>query len=187
MFYLFLITSKKERRQSIVVLDDKKAVFTSYPLSSYMNELLEVCRDRYHVKDRMVILKKTYPKASVESPFSIKKDAMDLHMNGWKPSFSDKEKKLRSVRISGPRNPNYGGMSDEHRRKLSEAAKGKPGTNTGKKFDKEWRTNLSQAARGNTAAKGMRWIHNPMTGEHKRLKTDEDRPVGWKYGMMRYK
>lgn len=184
MIYLFLITHKTSRKQTIAVIQDvQKDVFIQYPVKEYMNELLEVCRDRYHVKDRMLVWQKTYPKALVNSPFSIKKDAMDLKFDGWKPSFDAKELMLRSLRMMGKFNPNFGGMTEEHKKKLSEAAKGKPGTNKGKKFNKEWRNKISESAKGNKAAKGLKWIHNPLTGEHKRLKKNEPRPPGWKYGM----
>lgn len=187
MIFLYLINDKIDRKKIIGLFEDKRAVFTKYPPGRYMSELLEVCRDRYHAKDRVQVQIKTYKDVTIDSPFSVKLNAIDMTRKGFKATFTDKEKKLRSLRIQGKWNPNFGGMSDEHKKKLSEAAKGKPGTNKGRRFDPLWRSKMSDAHKGNQRAKGLRWVYNPLTGEHKRLKSDDERPEGWRLGMLKDK
>ncbi|MCZ2224504.1 MAG: hypothetical protein LC122_12845 [Chitinophagales bacterium] len=39
-------------------------------------------------------------------------------------------------------------LSEEHKKKISESSMGKPGTNTGKIFDDEWKKNISDSLTG---------------------------------------
>jgi DNA-binding transcriptional regulator YiaG len=41
-------------------------------------------------------------------------------------------------------------LTEEHKQSISEASIGKPGTNTGKIFDENWRFNMSEAHKGKT-------------------------------------
>lgn len=187
MIYLFLINDKVERRQTIGLFENKKEVFSKYPPGRYMSELLEVCKDKWHARDRVQIQLKTYKDVLIDSPFSVKLNAVDMVRKGYKPVIPEKEKKLRSLRMKGKWNPNFGGMTEEHKKKLSKAALGKPGTNKGRTFSNEWRDKMSLAHQGNQRAKGLRWAYNPLTGEHKRLKSEEERPEGWRLGMLKDK
>lgn len=187
MIFLFLINDKIDRKKIIGLFEDKKEVFVKYPPSRYMSELLEVCKDVRHAKDRVQTHIKTYKDVHIDSPFSVRLNAIDMVRKGLKPYMTEKEKILRSVRMKGKWNPNFGGMTEEHKKKLSLAAIGKPGTNKGRTFSQQWRDRMSKAHTGNRRAKGLRWIYNPSTGEHRRIKPDEERPYGWLMGMRPHK
>ena len=50
--------------------------------------------------------------------------------------------------------------TEEAKKKMSAAKKGKPSPNKGKHLSAETRKKISEAKKGNTATKGMRWFNN---------------------------
>ena len=50
--------------------------------------------------------------------------------------------------------------SEETKKKIREAHKGKPGPNKGKKFSEETKKKMREAQKGNTNTRGMRWYNN---------------------------
>ena len=85
--------------------------------------------------------------------FLTTKEHRQLHMKGKQGYWKDKT------------NPMYGKHhSAESKKKLSEAAKGRPGPNKGKQFSEETKKKMSEAQKGKLAGE-----NNPMYGKHHSL------------------
>jgi len=184
MYFIYLIS--KDRGHTLYVCEDKKQVYNDYPPNLHMIELLETCKDKQLVKIRIPIIQKNYKESTIHTPFSLKKNLGDMIKEGWRYEVTEQERDQRKRRIAGDRNPNYGGLSEEHRKKISQSSKGKPGTNTGKKFSGHTRKLMSMAKKGNQHSAGLRWIYNPYTEERRRIKNDEELPEGFYYGVPDY-
>ena len=79
-------------------------------------------------------------------------------------------------------NPNRGGLSQEHKDKISKSKKGKPSGRLGKKASDEHLMRMSASAKGNKSASGLLWCHEPLSGKHRRIKSNLDLPEGWVLG-----
>ena len=78
-------------------------------------------------------------------------------------------------------------ISEETRRKLSKAFKGKPSPNKGKTFSEEWRRNLSEAHKGKSHKGITTSIFGKAFYEHYGLTESDDRKLYNKeYGFYKY-
>lgn len=104
-------------------------------------------------------LKRNYRNHSIDRRVKVKKQF------GWK-FWSDESKLKARKNISRA----LTGLlkSEEHKRAISEARKGK-GNFTGKKHTEYTKALLSHSRKGKDPIKGKRWCHNPLTGEERRL------------------
>ena len=94
-----------------------------------------------------------YNRPASELIFLTKSEHISLHDS----NLSEETKLKRSIALSGENNPNYGGLSDEHREKLSKAHLGKTPWNYGKKMDSErmqWFNNGIKMIRSNECPEG---------------------------------
>lgn len=101
----------------------------------------------------LIALGMYYNRPASELVFMTTKEHRQLHMKGKQGYWKDKI------------NPMYGKHhSEETKKKLSEAAKGRPGPNKGKHLSEETRNKLSEVHKGKQAGE-----NNPMYGKHHTL------------------
>lgn len=78
-------------------------------------------------------------------------------MSDVKKDISDETRKKMSDAKKGKNNPHYGKhLSEEHKKKIGEG-------NKGKKLSEEHKKKLSEASKGNTRNKGRCWFNNGVT------------------------
>lgn len=184
MFYLHLSIHRKTKDKFLVVTkEDKRAIYSLYPNELYMNEFLEMCKDEFNVKQRLPLVERSYPGCSIDSCISLKLNLYDRCRLGIKRvwRFSDGVRKERSDNMK-ENNPNKNGLSQEHKDKIAHSKRGKPSGRKGKKASDETKRRMSNGAKGNKAAAGLLWCHEPLSGKHKRIKDRRDLPEGWVLG-----
>ena len=92
-----------------------------------------------------------YDRPPEELIFLTRSEHMSLHQK-WNKRSAETRRKM-----SKPK-------SVEHKKNISEAMKGKPGPNKGKKFSEETRNKMSEAHKGkNIWSRGRHWYNNGKT------------------------
>ena len=77
-----------------------------------------------------------------------------------KPRSEEHKKKIAEANKGKPAWNKGKKMSEETKKKNSEAHKGKPAWNKGKKHSEEAKKKMAESHKGNTNTKGMRWYNN---------------------------
>lgn len=143
-------------------------------------EPLMQCTTKFEVKISLRNIIKSYNKP-INCPFPYHLTRIDQFRLGMLGKFHTDEQlyKMKLAKL-GSRNPNYGGLTDEARRKMSITRKGKPSNHTGKKHSLESRHKTSKSMKGKRNCQGWRWIHNYDI--ERRVKGPV--PVGWRPGRL---
>lgn len=183
---MFLITEKASQRKFLHLFEEEKDVYVSYPPRQYFIELLEKVSDPSRIEVCIEKYKKTY-NCEVKSlnPTKRKRKPGERRPRpkGLTYNLTEEDIERRKKQFDKENHPNVRkGFSEEHRRKLSEAKKGKPSNHTGKKHKLEYKILMSMKLKGNKNSTGFEITHNPLTGDLKWIREGEKLPDGYRYG-----
>ena len=135
-------------------------------------EVVEIINDKKNIEDVTTKLERIY-KVPVVVDGKFKKK---LKL-GWK--YMTEEQRERTV-IAVKQYRTGRAWEQEVKDKISESRAG-VGNFEGKKHKLESRIMTSQSMKGNTNATGLKWAHDPLTGEEKRIRGDS-LPSGFIWG-----
>lgn len=135
-------------------------------------EVLEIINDEKNIDDVIVKLERNY-----KFPVLIDGKFKKKLKLGWKYMTEDQRTKtviaVKQYRTGRPWEP-------EVKEKIA-ASRAGVGNFEGKKHTTESRIMTSMSMKGNTNASGLKWAHDPMTGQEKRIKGDT-LPDGFTWG-----
>jgi hypothetical protein len=125
--------------------------------------------------------------------YTLVQDAIRDYPRSWRwvkkkwTGITPKGRKRMSTANKGKKNPNYGGLSPEHKAKLSLAAKRRDRRQIrnpyyGRKHTVEARLKMSLAAK----KRRFRWAMEPGGRPH-RVPRNFELPLGWRWGMGRWR
>lgn len=159
-----------------------QGVYRDYVLNNGSRgcEPLIQCTTKLEVKLSIRNIIKSYNKP-IQSPFSCHLSRLDQYKLGMLGKYHTDEEiyKMRLAKL-GNKNPNFGGLTDEARQKMSVTRKGKPSNHTGKRHKLESKQKTAKSMKGKRNALGWRWIHNYDC--ERRVKGPC--PVGWRPGRL---
>jgi hypothetical protein len=187
MYCIFLITEKASKSKVLHIVEGEKTIYTHYSPRAYLIELLEKHAEQIICKGRVQFLSGQYG-CDIKSVFNLKavKDPNKTRRHGPLPgtkyNITEEDRARRRAQFSKERHPNKGGLSEDHRSKISATKKTQPSNHTGKKHTPEYKAHMSQVMKGNQHRTGWIPIHNPTTGEEKCIRRDDKIPEGFRYG-----
>lgn len=161
-----------EERTKIIIFSGTDREYRS---EGGRGELLMICKTKLEVKQKTRKMNKP-----IDCPFPLHLTRQDMFRLGLidKP-FDEKTLRKMSEAKLGNKNPNYGGLKESTKQKMSAVRKGKSGFQ-GKKHRLESKLKTSQSMKGKRNLLGWIWCHNGLD-EERRVKVI---PPGWYRGRI---
>lgn len=136
------------------------------------SEVVEIINDEKNIDDVMVRLEKVY-----RVPVLIDGKFKKKLKLGWKYMTEDQ----RAKTVIAVKNYRTGRAWEPEVKEKIALSRAGVGNFEGKKHKIESRIMTSLSMKGNTNATGLKWAHDPMTGQEKRIKGDM-LPEGFTWG-----
>jgi len=156
-----------------------EGTYREWIVSGKRGEMLMQCKSKLEAKVRAREFANQY-KTLIDAPFAVHMTRLEMYRLGQidKPFTAESLRKMSEKKL-GNKNPNFGGLKEETKRKMSAVRKGKSGFQ-GKKHRPESKAKTSLSMRGKKNVLGWFWVNNGLD-EEKRAKSV---PQGWFRGRV---